>query len=247
MDDISIKIDVSIKQCLEDLHKLKQNQIPFAISLGLNSLAFDAKRDVQYRLPQIFDRPTPFTVNSMYVVKSHKKQNPIAASLGFKYFASKGTPAAKYLMHHTTGGGRAHKKAEESLIRAGRIAGNKYLVPGPAADLNQYGNIKHSEMGKMLSALEASWDSAANSKGAKRAAFIMSRSGKTILKRVTSGRTNAGSHFRTRRMYMPFMFVTDQPHYSKSLDLQSIVDRYVDRAAPWHFDSAIQRAIDTAR
>jgi len=77
-------LDVSsnIKQFSRGFSKDFKRQIPFATSMALNNTAFKVREHIQEKLPQVFDRPTPFTKKGVVVSKSKKRH--LVASVFFK-------------------------------------------------------------------------------------------------------------------------------------------------------------------
>ena len=93
MGDFSIKLDTSrIQRELSDMQK----QIPYATSVALNSLAFDAMRLENSAMSDIFDHPRPFTTRATQVDKATKNDPTAVISLRDQQ--------AKYLTPYETGG-----------------------------------------------------------------------------------------------------------------------------------------------
>lgn len=93
MGDLSITLDTSrIQRDLSDMQK----QIPYATSVAVNSLAFDAMRLENSAMSEIFDHPRPFTTRATQVNKA-TKSNPTAV-------VSLRDQQAKYLTPYETGG-----------------------------------------------------------------------------------------------------------------------------------------------
>lgn len=85
---------------------IAEKQIPFLTAYALTKTAQDIK-DAEYKLiGQVFDRPTRFTLNSLFVRPATKSN--LVASVEFKEgFGS--VPAWRYLGPHVDGGGRQKK------------------------------------------------------------------------------------------------------------------------------------------
>lgn len=93
MGDISIQLDTSrIQRDLSDMQK----QIPYATSVAVNSLAFDAMREENSAMSEIFDNPRPFTTRATQVNKATKLDPTAVVSLRDQQ--------AKYLTPYETGG-----------------------------------------------------------------------------------------------------------------------------------------------
>ena len=75
MFDISIKSNIDAVS--RGLSALAYKQLPFAEARTVTELAKLAQVAEKQALPQVFDRPTPFTVNSV-AVQAARKGMPIA-------------------------------------------------------------------------------------------------------------------------------------------------------------------------
>lgn len=145
-------------------------QAPFAKALTMTRTAVAARDDVSGQLATVFDAPTRFTVNSLKA-RPATKARPVA-EVGFRDFAPKGTPAAKYLQPEVKGGPRRHKGFEQLLIRAGVMRRDEYAVPARGFPLDAAGNLPQGIVTRMLANLRASRDGTANTtaRSARRAA-----------------------------------------------------------------------------
>lgn len=126
----SISVRADFQAAARGLSALERKQLPFATATALTSLAKLAQAAEKKALPQIFDRPTPFTVNSIGVKGARK------ASLVATVFVK--DIAAAYLAPFEFGG--PHK-----LIGSGRT----WLNPKDKALLNQYGNFSKSAIDRL--------------------------------------------------------------------------------------------------
>lgn len=70
MIDISIKLNVD--QITKRLNRLAYQQVPYVEMRTVNELAKLAQAAEKAAMPKIFDRPTPFTVNSISVQAARK-------------------------------------------------------------------------------------------------------------------------------------------------------------------------------
>lgn len=151
MIKVSVRHDVD--RLIRSLERVRLDQIPFAIAKAVTSTAQIAKKALQAEMPRVFDRPTPYTLNSLYL-KPATKANPTAV-VGLKDDAGKGTPAAKYLLPQIEGGGRTLKRFEKALQATGQMPRNTYAMPGDGAKLDAYGNMNRGQLTQILSALKS--------------------------------------------------------------------------------------------
>lgn len=114
---IEFAVASNIKQVQAMLTQTQREQIPFAAVVAMTRTA-QAVRDVQLtEMRRVFDRPTPYTMNSLFVQPATKRRPQ--AAVGFKEFAGKGTPAWKYLGPRRSRVGRVGTSAWRSCCRPG--------------------------------------------------------------------------------------------------------------------------------
>jgi hypothetical protein len=230
-------IDFKPNPAIKDFQLLKEREIPFATSKGLNGIAFNTNRHVKAVLPTYIDRPTKWTINALYVTKSTKKH--LQASLEYRNWATKGTPTVKIIHHLVYGGERRPKRSETLLRQHGVIRQGQWLVPAPGAKLDAYGNVLKSDMSRMLSALQATLDVNQRSKGEKRKVFFLSKSGKAIYKRQ--------DRYGRGRVALPFMWVVDKLNYKKTYPFELIVKDHILRVYEKEMTNAINFTIQTRK
>lgn len=115
--DISVRVDV--RELTRNLGALADRQIPFATAQALNDLGRIIKAGETENLKKTFPTLTPFTANSVAVLKA-RKDNPTVVIL-IK------DRAAHYLDPYEVGGRR--------------VLNSRALLNPKAVNLNQYGNI----------------------------------------------------------------------------------------------------------
>jgi hypothetical protein len=145
-----------IDDIINELDAMHKNQVPFATSKALNKTAQAVKANLVSEMANVFDRPTPYTLRSLYVKPSTKKN--LQAVVWLKDSYDQGIPATKYLWPEIFGGGRDLKRFEEALRRTGVLPNGMIIVPprfGAPETLDAYGNIKRSLIVQMLSYFSA--------------------------------------------------------------------------------------------
>ncbi|RKP46673.1 hypothetical protein D7S86_24600 [Pararobbsia silviterrae] len=129
-----------------------QRQMPYAISVALNRVGRAVIAAEQKTMNDVFDRPTPYTLNALRL-KAATKTN-LVAQVAYKDDAYKGTPATKYLSPQVDGGARSVKRIESLLRARGLLPSDMYTVPGSAAVLDQYGNFSRGQYSQILAQLQ---------------------------------------------------------------------------------------------
>lgn len=158
--NIDFDVQTDIAKALAKLHRLDARQFPFIVALALNRTAKKVKDAERKVMESVFDRPKPFTLNSLQTQAATKET--LVATIRLRDFAGKGTPAAKYLNPVIEGGGRRYKAFERALVDAGIMPNGMYAVPAKAYPLDQYGGVPGSVINRMLSYLRANRDATQN-------------------------------------------------------------------------------------
>ncbi|WP_353191398.1 hypothetical protein [Pandoraea pnomenusa] len=130
MVGFSVSVSKDLAKISKSLSKLETKQLPFATAQALNAVAGNVNAAERKALPEVFDRPTPFTVNAV-AVKRARKTN-LEALVYIKDIA------ASYLAPYEFGGN--HK-----LVGSGRT----WLNPKDSALLNQYGNLSRTTLRRL--------------------------------------------------------------------------------------------------
>lgn len=234
------------RQVKAALARLAPKQWAFASAVALTRTAGRVRVAEQAEMRRVFDRPTPFTMNSLYM-KSATRSNQ-EARVWFKDFAPKGTPAGKYLLPEVHGGDRAHKRFELLLQHAGLLPAGRSLVPASAAPLDQYGNVARGLYTKILSQLRAQFDPANNTKRRRQGRrqwggqyFYGNPGGKGrgIWERFTFAFGSA--------VKPVFIEVSGTPSYRSRFDFFGVAERVAGIAFVEEFDKAASETLRTAR
>lgn len=147
------KIDMSLDAApvSAGMLELEKKHIPFVMARTATLLAQRVKKGTITVMQKRLDRPTPTTLNSLFVKMATKTR---AAQVYFKDSWASGIPADTYLQQAVSGGLRPHKRFEKSLIARGVMRSGQFAVP-TTAFMNQYGNVSRGTMLKILSGLGA--------------------------------------------------------------------------------------------
>jgi hypothetical protein len=147
------KVDLSLDAApvTKALQELEHKHLPFVLALTKTRLAQRVKKGTITVMKQRLDRPTPTTLNSLFVTMATKTKD---AKVYFKDSWASGIPADTYLQQAVSGGLRPHKRFEKALIARGIMRSGQYAVP-TAPFMNQYGNVSRGTMLKILSGLGA--------------------------------------------------------------------------------------------
>ena len=226
-------------------------QLPWAIAKAMTESAKKAQVALKAQTPRYVDRPTPFTLNSTFVRFASPRK--LEAWVGFKDYASKGTPAAKYLQAMATGSVRRLKASERQLTAAGVLPPGSFIVPTGVTPLklNQYGNLTGGTYTQVLSRLKALGEQGytANVSGARRSQskrnqrdYFVGRPGGLPLgiyarlgKRPKNGGLPRGFH--------TVFYVTRQPRYQPKFPIRKILDSTFSNTFGPNLRNALEREL----
>ncbi|MGD0275913.1 MAG: hypothetical protein ABSB79_07645 [Syntrophales bacterium] len=130
-----------------------RDQLPYAMARSLTQVAVVVKDREVAEMMSVFDRPTPYTLGSLYIKPATKSEQN--SWVWMKEFAGKGTPAYKYLYPQIYGGDRQLKRFERALQYKGVLPEGMYCVPGQGANLDSYGNMSTGQIVQILSYFQA--------------------------------------------------------------------------------------------
>lgn len=158
----TIDAESELPKMLEQLKGILPDQWPKILAYAANETAFAVLAKYKAVMPSIFEYPTPFTLNSMYVQKAKPQAGELDASVQWRDFAGKGTSAGKYLKPDVDGGLRRSKGFESALMRAGLMPRGYYAVPSSSVQKDSYGNVAPSLFNAILAYLQANNDATQN-------------------------------------------------------------------------------------
>jgi hypothetical protein len=271
MDGFKVKID-GIEELKGKLDMFERSQLPYAMARALTKTAQDVKSAEITEMKNVFDRPTPYTLNSLYLRPATKTNH--TALVWLKDDAGKGTPAAEYLLPEIVGGNREMKRFERALQATGVMPKGMFAVPGAAADIDAYGNMSCGQIRQILSYFKSAEMTAgytANmtpekkkrlAKGTKRRRgftyFVSNGSGRTVLGLIEDKFINPTAHlpmgiykrvgFAWGSALKPIvMFVKNAPSYSPRFKFFEVGQRVVNEKFQANFAQAMDEALKTAR
>ncbi len=158
-----------------------EKQVPYATSVALNKTAQAVREALRKKMPEVFDRPTPYTQRSLWIRRATKQE--LSAEVALKDFAGKGIAASRYLWPQVHGGQRSQKRFEKSLSQVGP---DGYYIPAGGAEYDAYGNISRGQIVRMMSFVEAFGEQGyrANATAVSRARRAKNRTGQDGYKRI---------------------------------------------------------------
>ncbi len=225
----------SVAEVIASIREIPARVVPYAASTALTRTAqIAAKTDLPDAMRRVFDNPTPFTLNSLFVKPSTTET--LSARVMVKDTASRGVVPEKFLFPEVAGGGRNEKGFERALRYGGWLKSGERVVPGDGAPLDAYGNVSGPTIRGILATLEKPGGGGGRGKRTK---------GKygTGLFAGQIGATR-GIWKRTGRAVTPlFIFTRKAPLYRARLDFEGIAEQ----AARDNFRTEFTRAFEDMR
>lgn len=262
--EIKVKID-GLNELKSSMNDLAINQLPYATMNAINKTSQQIKEELVKEMSRSLDRPTPYTLNSLYI--KYAKKTELSAEVGYKdkSQAGKGNPAANWMHTQAEGGARSLKRFEVALNRIGVLPNGMKVAPGSACPLDAYGNIPSSLILQILSYVRAFGEQgyranitdkrkASLAKGSKRTGtmgyeyFVSKGKGEWygrqqhlppgIYKRVGFAQGSA---------IKPIMMFVRNPSYQKRFPFNETAQKVIDQNININFDEAMSEALLTAR
>ena len=241
-------------------------QTRFATSVAINRTANAVKDGLQQETRKVFDRPTTYIINSNRVRKYSNRQD-LEAVIGPTYMGGKGVDPQIILAPQIEGGPRKLKASERALQRAGILPPGYFTVPGSAAPMDGYGNIKSGFVIQLLSYFQAFGEQGykANTTAKRKAAMAKKGKGPAGYSRINgveyfvaygklrggrSAHLAPGIYSRTGTHgsdIKPVLMFVRRPLYKKRFDLQAVGQRIVSEVFATEFQKAWTQAMATAR
>jgi hypothetical protein len=225
------------------LSSLEKRQLPFATATALNKTAALVERAEVEAMKAVFDRPTRWTLNSLFI--RYAKKGRLEARVWVKDYASKGQPPTRWLLPEVMGGRRKHKGSEGLLAARGILPAGQFLMPGKGMKLDASGNVSRGRMQKILSGLGAQRDKYSNSTGSRRSQanskrfFVLGKGANAVGIAERTGKKRGSVN-------MLFAFGKD-PSYSSLLDFFGIANREVHTHLPVEGEKAMTAAVLSAK
>jgi hypothetical protein len=250
---IGIKVTADISKVEHLFDNLRKDQVPFATALALTKTAQYVQGELTKAMDTVFDRPTPYTKNALYVKPATKSS--LVAVVKVKDESFKGNPAVRYLFPEITGGTRTLKGFEKLLQRAGVMPAGWYAIPTSAALLDAYGNVSGGVVTRILSQLQAARDSLTNESAvlkAKRNRTKRNARYFAVNPATERGKLKPGIYERLGSVWGSgirpiFLYTQKQPSYAARYDFYGMAKRLAAERYPIEAEAAIKQALATAR
>lgn len=253
MTTISVKHDFD--KLVGRLADTAKRQVPYAASVALNAVAEKVKAAEEHEMRDVLDRPTPYTMSSVYLKRATKQA--LVAEVGLKDFSGKGTPATKFLSPLIKGGTRRLKRFERALRSVGALPDGYVAVPGSAARLDAFGNMDRGQIVQILSFFKAFPEAGykANMSPERRKSLAKGSKKKQgfayFVGRPGNGRGPLGIwqrvYFASGTAVKPVIIFVPHAIYQAIFDFEYVAQNVAGAAFSAEFGKALDEALRTAR
>lgn len=222
----------------------------YAAAAALTRTAIDDVRpSIRAEMQRVFDRPTAYTLNSMFVKGATKNNLEAKVWLKDNPFG-KGTPADRYLAPQIFGGERRQKGMERALQAARLMPAGHFAVPAAGAQLDANGNVKRSQIVQILSQLRAQLGAGYESRASGSAASrrTIRRQGQTYFALPVRTKGLAPGIYLKKQFAMgsairPVFLFVSQVRYRPRLRFFEVGEAAARSAFPAHFDAEMERIV----
>jgi hypothetical protein len=251
-----VKFDVrgDTSEIVSHLNWLSRQQVPYALARSLTKTAQFVAIKEEQQMARDFDRPTPYTLNSLYVKPATKQR--LSAEVKIKDEAFKGNPAIRFLAAEIYGGLRRRKGFENLLQKSGVLPAGWYAIPASGAPKDAYGNVSGGFINRILSQLQSARDALTNetaklkrSRNRRRVygRYFVAFPGRAKTKHLAFGIWERIGSFGGSTVRPVFIFTPRPPHYRQRFKFFDIADQTARMRWPIEFALAMREAIATAR
>ena len=210
--------------------KTVQRQLPFATSVAINNVAFDARKSINQGTKSAFNAPVKFTQTAFLVQKSKK-----TTLTAFVFAQDKtGKDRARYLRFGIQGGSRPQKGMDvffsNGVPNDGTIPSGSYFMPTSLVKTNAAGNVTQATLRRISKGIGAE----------PRGGFFVGT--------PRGGNRPPGIYRRSREQLQPYFIATqDRPTYRGRFNIEPIGAKVIGRRFGTHFNAALSKALSTAR
>lgn len=252
---VAINMKSTVGRARSELKNI-QKQVDFATANTINTIAFVSKSEIDRQIKARLNRPTRFAQRAVEVVKGNRRTLTSTVRVQTRHGQS------ETFGHLFTGGKREGKGYEGVLKRMGVLPGGMYTVPGKAAPINSFGNIRKAFIDKMIKELSGGNIPAESVStlppGIWRRLPERGRKSKRTghrIKRRKAGlfvvhKQSTGSGRKSKQPGRPpeaVMLFVERPRYRRYFDLPDTVRDVIRKRFDAEFDKNFKRAIATAR
>lgn len=235
----TLSVKSNVAQLAHSL-QIEREDLPKRVASALTWTALEVRKGLRDEMQRVFDRPTRFTLNSLFVKGA--KANDLTAVVWLKERSALGGP--HYLEPQIFGGPRPLKAFEKRLQRAGLLPPGMYAVPGEGARMDSYGNMSRGQIVQILSQLrtftEAGFD--AHPTTSRRSRRNVAKAGRFFVGRPGGGKLPLGVWQRLPSKVVPVLIFVRAPRYMQRFKFYEVAERIGRQQFPLQLERAAREA-----
>lgn len=241
----TMSVKSTIDAAMSDLRATRE-EIALAAAKALTFTAERVRYAEVQEMQRVFDSPTPFTLNSLYLEGATPTN--LEAHVGFKGVWPATGRGPKYGSHYlepqVMGGDRPLHATEKALIAAGFMQPGMVAVPGARAQLDSYGNMSKGQLMQIRSALQIAQQRLGYS--ANRTPGSVKRRGKAVPNYLVFGQPHPGMPAGVWQRVgatglRPILIFVRKPQYRPIYDFYGVAGRTADDEFGPLFDQEMDR------
>jgi hypothetical protein len=214
---MNFRIEITgIKEYQQSLSVLARHKVLLAVADALNHTVSGARIALQKEMDDSFKPKTTPYLKSGIQTRKADKQNLSAAVFISDKERGKGSLSPSQILRPQIFGGPRSVKASERRLRMGFMGHGQYVVPGPGAPLDAYGNISAGNMQRILGHIKAYREEGFNKTKKSAGHYVVPFVG--VFKRVAGGSSAP-----------VLLFTYKQPHYEERFDFFYTVKNHVEK------------------
>jgi len=247
--EISIKVDGLDK--VEGSIKELGRQFPVAVAKALTFTAERVKSRLITEMQTVFDRPTPYTLKSLFLKTAYQNDLTSAVYMKETGYGTLHASAVNWLAPEIFGGDRKRKRFERALLFHGIMNTQKaYAMPGANAEIDSYGNMSRGQINRMLSYFQAAERTAGSSHNtSKKKKLAMAKGTRSSLGityfaiKSQRGHLAPGIYSKVAGRIKPVLIFTKKPSYKPRFHFYKVGEEAVHKEWPAIIHERIEKEI----
>lgn len=234
----NVTVQHNLDEVFAQMDSFVEELVPQAVAIAMQRTGEDVKQAEIDEIARVFDQPTPWTLNSVYV--SNLKQRSNETHVWLKDIWGGGRTDIHYLAPQIYGGGRVDKRSEEIMRLTGILPDGMQVVPGKAAKLDAYGNVSRGLIMQVMSALRISETTAGRSSDrTKRSEKRRKNLPQFFVSRGAPSHLRPGIWQRVGKHVKPILMFTRAGQYEERFDFHGIAAKVANEVMPGHLRRAM--------
>lgn len=239
----------NLRDVLRSMDKIRMDQVPFATAKALTKTAQATKLAIVAEMENVFDRPTRWTLNSLYVKPATKRV--LAARVWVKNNAGTGPAPENWTLPEVQGGPRKYKRFERALQLRGLMPQGMVAVPTKYIELDGNGNVSGRLMLQILRYLKSFGNGSVGPVNRRAKSRVNKKQGFAYFAGTPNGGQPMGIwkrvNFAAGSAIVPLFLYVPMPQYKPKLDFFGVGQRVYSSTFLENFRQALTEAMRTAK